>query len=216
MLLAQGHEAKSIASTLDLSVHTVNERLRAARRKLGVSSSREAARLLLAQEEAGAETSENIGYKRIGVAPARPGDAYSPRAQLGATGAQRRLFWIMIGATMLAILMSMLVTTHSGGNYSTARINAPEPIGSIPSLFTVSDYPAEAIPHRAQGITDYRLRVNAAGRVEKCEIERSSGSTALDAATCRVITKRARFRPAVDGSGRPVAAPYLGMVHWRY
>nr|QQZ51419.1 helix-turn-helix transcriptional regulator [Phenylobacterium glaciei] len=45
-LLLNGHDAKSIAVALGLSVHTVNERLREARRKLGVSSSREAARLL--------------------------------------------------------------------------------------------------------------------------------------------------------------------------
>lgn len=46
-LLAAGHDAKSAAVQLGLSVHTVNERLRAARRKLGVSSSRAAARRLL-------------------------------------------------------------------------------------------------------------------------------------------------------------------------
>ena len=36
-LLLVGHDAKSIAGTLGLSVHTVNDRLRDARRKLGVS-----------------------------------------------------------------------------------------------------------------------------------------------------------------------------------
>ncbi len=48
-LLLRGHSAKSIAQELGLSVHTVNERLREARRKLGVSSSREAARRLAEQ-----------------------------------------------------------------------------------------------------------------------------------------------------------------------
>ncbi len=43
-LLLQGHEIKSIAAMLGFSVHAVNERLRDARRKLGASSSREAAR----------------------------------------------------------------------------------------------------------------------------------------------------------------------------
>src|SRR5262245_57702439 len=45
-LLLAGHDAKSAARFLGLSVHTVNERLRDARSKLGVSSSREAARRL--------------------------------------------------------------------------------------------------------------------------------------------------------------------------
>lgn len=45
-LLLSGHDAKSSAAELGLSVHTVNDRLRSARRKLSVSSSREAARIL--------------------------------------------------------------------------------------------------------------------------------------------------------------------------
>lgn len=45
-LLLGGHDAKSMAKVLGLSVHTVNERLRDARRKLSVSSSKAAARLL--------------------------------------------------------------------------------------------------------------------------------------------------------------------------
>lgn len=45
-LLLSGHDAKSSAIELDISVHALNDRLRNARRKLGVSSSREAARIL--------------------------------------------------------------------------------------------------------------------------------------------------------------------------
>lgn len=51
-LIVRGHDAKSAARQLDLSIHTVNERLRDARRKLSVSSSREAARIVLAAEGA--------------------------------------------------------------------------------------------------------------------------------------------------------------------
>ena len=49
-LMVRGHDAKSAANELSLSVHTINERLRAARRKLEVTSSREAARLVLERE----------------------------------------------------------------------------------------------------------------------------------------------------------------------
>lgn len=65
-LLLAGHDAKSIAQTLGLSVHTINERLREARRKLGVGSSREAARRL-AQAEGG--DPHFLGDKPFGVAP---------------------------------------------------------------------------------------------------------------------------------------------------
>ena len=49
-LMLRGHDAKSMAAQLSLSVHTINERLRAARRKLSVTSSREAARLVWEHE----------------------------------------------------------------------------------------------------------------------------------------------------------------------
>ncbi|MCG6119922.1 MAG: helix-turn-helix transcriptional regulator [Blastomonas sp.] len=49
-LLAEGHTVKSIAAGLDRSEASINERLREARRKTGVGSSRELARLLDAQK----------------------------------------------------------------------------------------------------------------------------------------------------------------------
>lgn len=69
-LLLTGHDAKSIARTLGLSVHTINERLRDARRKLAVSSSKEAARLVRARE--GGDP-QRLGDTPFGdAAPARP------------------------------------------------------------------------------------------------------------------------------------------------
>ncbi|WP_240047596.1 helix-turn-helix domain-containing protein [Sphingomonas panacisoli] len=62
-LLARGHTAKSIATITDRSVGSVNERLREARRKTGVGSSRELARLFAAQENRD---------ELIGVAPVDP------------------------------------------------------------------------------------------------------------------------------------------------
>ncbi|MFN4020697.1 MAG: helix-turn-helix transcriptional regulator [Erythrobacter sp.] len=49
-LLACGHTAKSIAASLGRSETAINERLREARRKTGVGSSRELARVLDAQK----------------------------------------------------------------------------------------------------------------------------------------------------------------------
>jgi DNA-binding CsgD family transcriptional regulator len=49
-LLAAGHTVKSIAASLERSEASINERLRDARRKTGVGSSRELARLLDAQK----------------------------------------------------------------------------------------------------------------------------------------------------------------------
>lgn len=61
-LMVRGHDAKSMARELDLSVHTINDRLREARRKLGVTSSREAARLVFEYEGA---APENLADKQL-------------------------------------------------------------------------------------------------------------------------------------------------------
>lgn len=68
--LLRGHDAKSIGLALGISVHVVNERLREARRKLGVTSSRGAARIL-ADHEGTARISWD---KKIGVAGGPPRD----------------------------------------------------------------------------------------------------------------------------------------------
>ena len=118
---------------------------------------------------------------------------------------------------MLIGLVSILMILPLGGNNAPAPLyNArpPQPIGSLPALFGTEDYPAEALGQSAEGSTGYRIQVSAIGRVEKCDIERSSGRADLDQATCQVITRRSRFYPALDVAGRPVASIYSGTIHW--
>ncbi|HTU11224.1 MAG TPA: DUF4019 domain-containing protein [Allosphingosinicella sp.] len=98
-LMGRGHDAKSLARHLGLSVHTVNERLRAARRKLSASSSREAARRLLDSEGAGPDF---LGDRLLGEAAA----ASSP-ANGGEAADRRRAFrspWLAAGVVMSLIV----------------------------------------------------------------------------------------------------------------
>lgn len=105
-LIVRGHDAKSIARSLDLSVHTVNERLRDARRKMAVSSSREAARRLFDTEgdDPNVSGSNSLGDVKIGEAVA------SRSAEQGAApthGARRshRLAWITIGVALMTLVL---------------------------------------------------------------------------------------------------------------
>jgi uncharacterized protein (TIGR02246 family) len=91
----------------------------------------------------------------------------------------------------------------------------PVPLIPLPRLLTAADYPAEAIRLGQQGNVGMRLRVGAHGRVEGCAITASSGSAHLDSASCRVIVRRARFRPARDSAGRPVAGAFDQVIAWR-
>ncbi|MEH3035300.1 MAG: DUF4019 domain-containing protein [Sphingomonas adhaesiva] len=106
-LIVRGHDAKSIARTLDLSVHTVNERLRMARRKMSVSSSREAARLLHDSEGGRALVPQSLGDERIGEArmPRSTDDDGAPVDGAG-RGDRRRPF--LIGVTLMTIFLAAL------------------------------------------------------------------------------------------------------------
>lgn len=106
-LLLVGHDAKSVAGALGLSVHTVNERLREARRMLGVTSSREAARLLARHEGAGPKI---LGDTEMGVAAAGDGLEHQPSHQRRRSGGP--VAWLIGGMViMLAILAAAYLAT---------------------------------------------------------------------------------------------------------
>lgn len=107
-LIVRGHDAKSIARELDLSVHTINERLRDARRKLAVSSSREAARMLFEVEgDTPRSTPDSLGDIRIGEDRSGPmvDEGAAPVAGVG-RGIRRAR--IIIGATLMTLALGLL------------------------------------------------------------------------------------------------------------
>jgi TonB family protein len=67
------------------------------------------------------------------------------------------------------------------------------------SWVSTDDYPASALRSGEEGTTSVTYTVNASGRVENCRVTSSSGSAALDQATCQVVTRRGRYSPPEDG-----------------
>ncbi|KQN71077.1 helix-turn-helix domain-containing protein [Sphingomonas sp. Leaf62] len=119
-LIVRGHDAKSVAVTLGLSVHTINERLRDARRKLAVSSSREAARMLFEAEGA---TPENLGDMRNGDDGSRRTTDVASTPDDGA-GPARRLARFLIGAIVMTLALGLLAFTLLP---ATLQVPAPPP-----------------------------------------------------------------------------------------
>ena len=122
-LLLGGHDIKSIASGLGLSVHTVNERLREARRKLGASSSRQAARLLAEAEQGGPNFQANFsglphlsGDRESGVAgPAIP--AANHGRSYRTPGRGQSIAWLSGGMLIMSLIIAAAVVSlvlHGG------------------------------------------------------------------------------------------------------
>jgi DNA-binding CsgD family transcriptional regulator/methionine-rich copper-binding protein CopC len=95
-LLAQGHTVKSAAARLELSEGAVNERLREVRRKTGVGSSRELARLL----------PQETWDEEIGMAKAAGAVDPERRRTLSTTPSS-----ILKGATMIALASAVGAVT---------------------------------------------------------------------------------------------------------
>lgn len=109
-LLVSGYDAKSMARHLGLSVHTINERLRDARRKMAVSSSREAARQLSAIERADPEI---LGSKALGGAATAPG-MEELAASAEAPRMVRPLSWIL-GGLLMSLTFALLAFASMTG-----------------------------------------------------------------------------------------------------
>jgi TonB family protein len=86
---------------------------------------------------------------------------------------------------------------------------------NLNAYFSGDDYPAAALRANDQGTTGFRLIIGPDGRVSECTVTSSSGSAALDMATCRILRSRARYSPARDGNGNPTSGRDSGRVTWR-
>jgi DNA-binding CsgD family transcriptional regulator len=128
-LLVSGYDAKSVARHLGLSVHTVNERLRDARRKMAVSSSREAARQL---RDAEGSAPEILGDKALG--DAADGGVEEHAASVEAPRMVRPLGWIIGGLMSLSLaLFAFTSMTGTAGAPAVVLATAPAESAAVGS-----------------------------------------------------------------------------------
>ncbi len=74
--------------------------------------------------------------------------------------------------------------------------------GDLRSLFSTDDYPAAAAASGAEGTVQASLTIGPDGKVSNCSVTRSSGNRSLDAQTCTILRRRAKFTPARDSNGQ--------------
>ena len=102
-LLLGGHDIKSIAAGLGLSVHTVNERLREARRKLGASSSRQAAKILAEFEQGGPNFSADKEFGVVGATARTANNEPSYRIP----GRGHSIAWLGGGMLIMSLIIAV-------------------------------------------------------------------------------------------------------------
>lgn len=89
------------------------------------------------------------------------------------------------------------------------------PRGNAGLWVTPNDYPADDLRRGNQGITRFRLTVDAQGKVQDCTVTGSSGFASLDRVACARLAARAKFTPATDEAGAKVIGTYASAVRWQ-
>lgn len=118
---------------------------------------------------------------------------------------------LLLSAMLLAVSYapSDSVPVESGG-ISTPAV----PLGNPGTWVTTDDYPSMSLRLEEEGTARFRVHIGRDGRVKRCEITESSGSSLLDEQTCAALTFRARFAPARDAQGNPAIGSYSNTVRW--
>lgn len=88
------------------------------------------------------------------------------------------------------------------------------PVGQPGLWVTANDFPAADLRAEHEGVTRFQLSIGADGKVQSCMVTGSSGFASLDAAACANLRRRAKFAPATDATGAPVASTYSSAVRW--
>ena len=89
------------------------------------------------------------------------------------------------------------------------------PLGNITDMFVTSDMPPDAMKKQRDG-TQYQLMVDETGAISGCDVLVPSGSALIDTTGCQLVRERARFKPAMDTTGKAVRSVWTSpRVTWR-
>lgn len=79
---------------------------------------------------------------------------------------------------------------------------------------SAKDYPSGLLRGPARGIVQFRLDIDDKGVVAGCSVLRRTNPDEFADRTCKLITERAQFLPALDSKGRPVKTYFVNRADW--
>ena len=110
------------------------------------------------------------------------------------------------------------LVTYWGGDPELLRKRKTAPILTNLNLVAMQiqrHYPSQALSRGAQADLLIRAMVEADGTVSKCHITSLTQADLFDTEACRVMLKDAKFEPATDMDGRPMASYAIQRVLYR-
>lgn len=77
------------------------------------------------------------------------------------------------------------------------------------------DYPDAMISAGQAALVEFRLNIGADGLPTACYIQSTTRPKEFDDTVCRAVMSRARFDPALDAEGKPIASYYRNSVRFQ-
>jgi TonB family protein len=118
----------------------------------------------------------------------------------------------------MQVMRACIVDLYKSWGFDLEAMNtyrrSATPLGSPGNWLRSDDYPSAMVRAGGQGLVRFRLTVDEAGNVSSCHIQQRTNPDEFADLSCKLITKRAKFSPALDASGKPVASLYTNMVRW--
>jgi Gram-negative bacterial TonB protein C-terminal len=90
----------------------------------------------------------------------------------------------------------------------------PTPIGNPGRWASWTDFPSRALENRRSGRVKFRLDIDEAGKVTGCHVLEQTNPAEFGVLSCQILTKRGRFKPALDKDGKPVRSFWVSSVTW--
>lgn len=139
------------------------------------------------------------------------------------------VFWLSLFALLAFLAWTEMVVKIAGPaptNYVAAytakppgftpgKPRAAKPVGNPGDWLSSPDYPTGALVQDKEGVVRFTLSVDPFGDVADCKITKSSGLKQFDERACAALKTRARFYPALDETGQPVAGTFSSSVRWQ-
>ena len=163
------------------------------------------------------------GWRRTG--PEEVGPKLSPQQEAAVTGvtvriARKKPFRLEFGslAKPMAQLRACETDLLKSWGYDPAvQMSLSRPVQAVTtagSWLRAEDYPAGAVANGQNGIVQFRLDVDAEGRISGCHVLARTRPDVFADTTCSAVTRRAKLMPALDAAGKPVRSFYVGKVRW--
>ena len=89
------------------------------------------------------------------------------------------------------------------------------PTASPGTWLGTSDFPEKATDQGLNGYVRFRLDVDEAGAVTGCRILYRTNPDEFADLSCKLISKRAKFSPALDANGKTVKTFYINQIRWQ-